>query len=265
MICGTSLDPPMVVPLVLVALAAILYVAAAWMQGCQGLGVWSWWRVASFTLGSAVLAISLVPEYLPFADGDFRQHMIQHILMGMLAPLGLVMAAPITLILKTVPASYGRIITRILRSGPIHLFANPVTALVLNIGGVAAIYFTSLYFQMMTHPSLYYLVHFHFVAAGCLYTWVIAGPDPAPRRPSVPARLVTLGFGVLAHSVLAQLLYSGLFITLPIPSEQLTTAAELMYYGGDITEMLLAFALVSRWRPSRKSKYSIGTRRANYS
>ena len=260
MICGTSLNPPMVVPLVLVALAAILYVAAAMKQGYQGLG-WSWWRVASFTLGSAVLAVGLLPQYLPFGDGDFRKHMVQHILMGMLAPLGLVMAAPITLLLKTAPASYGRVISRILRSGPIHLLANPVAALVRNIGGMAALYLTPLYLQMMTHPSLHYLVHFHFVAAGCLYTWVIAGPDPAPRRATVPARLVALGFGVFAHSVLAQSLYSGLFIALPIPSDQLTAGAELMYFGGDITEMLLAFALVSTWRPSPKFKHAIETGR----
>jgi putative membrane protein len=254
MICGPSLAPSMVVPLVVVALFAILYVAVAWKQRCRGSGGWSSWRIASFMAGSTVLAISLLPQYLPFADGDFRQHMIQHILMGMLAPLGLVMAAPITLILKAVPTSYGRVITSMLRSAPVHLLANPVTALALNIGGMAVLYFTPLYFQMMTHPGLHYLVHFHFVAAGCLYTWVIAGPDPAPRRPSVPVRLVALGVGVLTHSVLAQLLYSGILVTLPIPSEQLTSAAELMYYGGDLTEMLLAFALVSTWRPSRKTE-----------
>jgi cytochrome c oxidase assembly factor CtaG len=117
---------------------------------------------------------------------------------------------------------------------------------------MGVLYFTPLYVAMMGTPALHYVVHFHFVAAGCLYAWVIAGPDPAPYRPSVPARLVLLGVAVVLHSVLAQSLYAGLFVSLPIPSDQLRQAAELMYYGGDITEMLLAFALVTTWKPARR-------------
>lgn len=260
MICGPSFYPTMIVPLMLVALVAFLYATAAWRQRVGG-RAWSGWRTASFMAGCGILSVSMLPQYLPFPEGDFRQHMFQHIMMGMLAPLGLVMAAPVTLTLKTVPARYGRIITTVLQSRLFHLWANPVTALALNIGGMAALYFTSLYYEMMMQPWLHYVVHFHFVAAGCLYTWVIAGPDPAPRRPSVPARLIVLGVAVLMHSVMAQMLYAGLFIDLPIPPDHLKHAAELMYYGGDITEMLLAFALVSTWRPSAKTSQAYQLRR----
>jgi putative membrane protein len=142
------------------------------------------------------------------------------------------------------------VIARALRSRWIRIWANPVTALVLNLGGMAALYFTPLYMAMMMHPSLHYLVHFHFVAAGCLYVWVIAGPDPAPHRLSVPARLIVLGVAVVIHSIMAQMLYAGLFVAIPAPADQLRRGAELMYYGGDITEMLLAFAMVSTWRAS---------------
>ncbi len=121
----------------------------------------------------------------------------------------------------------------------------------LDLGGMALLYFSPLYLAMMTHPAWHYLVHLHFVLAGCLYTWVIAGPEPAPHRTSVPARLVVLGVAVLVHSVLAQLLYAGWFVQVPEPTGQLRHAAELMYYGGDIVEMLLAVALVSTWRPAR--------------
>jgi putative membrane protein len=48
------------------------------------------------------------------------------------------------------------------------------------------------------------------------------------------------------------MLYAGLFVTVPAPSAQIQRGAELMYYGGDIAEMLLAFALVSTWHPVRK-------------
>jgi putative membrane protein len=105
---------------------------------------------------------------------------------------------------------------------------------------------------MMTHPWLHYVVHLHFLAAGCLYAWVIAGPDPAPHRPSVPIRLLVLGVAVVIHSILSQMLYAGRFVAVLAPVSQIQHGAVLMYYGGDIAEMLLAFALVTTWRPERK-------------
>src|SRR5690606_42144753 len=62
-------------------------------------------------------------------------------------------------------------------------------ALVLTIGGMAVLYFTPLYVATTTRPGLHLFVHLHFVVAGYLFAWVVAGPDPAPDRPSVPVRL----------------------------------------------------------------------------
>lgn len=249
---GHEHAPSMVLPLVFLGFLTLLYLGGAAYQAATGRR-WSLWRTASWFSGAAVLAVGLLPQYLPFPAGDFRQHMLQHLLLGMLAPIGLVMAAPLTLFLRTAPAGLGRMVVRMLRARWVHLCANPVTALVLNLGGMAALYFTPLYAAMMRHPALHYLVHFHFVAAGCLYAWVIAGPDPAPHRPSVPARLVVLGIAVVIHSIMSQMLYAGLFVAISAPADQLQRSAELMYYGGDITEMLLAFAMVSTWRTGRRT------------
>jgi putative membrane protein len=257
---GHGHTPSMALPLVLLGLLTLLYFGSVAYQTHVARRGWSPWRTASWGSGAAVLALGLMPQYLPFPAGDFRQHMLQHLLLGMLAPLGLVMGAPITLTLRSAPARFGRAIVRVLRSRPIRLWANPITALVLNLGGMAALYFTPLYMAMMTHPGLHYLVHFHFVAAGCLYVWVIAGPDPAPHRLSVSTRLVVLGVAVVIHSIMAQMLYAGWFVAIPVPPDQLRRGAELMYYGGDITEMLLAFAMVSTWRPSsRKFQRSVAS------
>ena len=253
---GHEHAPSMMVPLVLLGILTLLYYSGVAYHAATSRR-WSRWRTASWSAGAAVLVVGLLPRYLPFPAGDFRQHMLQHLLLGMLAPLGLVMAAPLTLVLRTAPPRFGRAVVRGLRSRWLRLWANPITALVLNLGGMAALYFTPLYAAMMEHPALHYLVHLHFVAAGCLYAWVIAGPDPAPHRPSVPARLIVLGVAVVIHSIMSQLLYAGLFVAIPAPAEQLRRGAELMYYGGDITEMLLAFAMVSTWRPARRNSVTV--------
>lgn len=56
---------------------------------------------------------------------------------------------------------------------------------------------------------------------------------------------------IAAHATLAQLMYAVLLVRAPVPAEQLRDAADLMYYGGDLAELRLAFALLARWRPRR--------------
>jgi putative membrane protein len=249
----------MFVPILLVLAAAGTYLALAVRQQRRRRH-WGWQRPALFLSGCGGLLLGFSPRLLPFAQGDFRNHMLVHLLIGMLAPIGLVMAAPVTLILRTLPACYGKLITGVLRRPALQLVADPVAALVLDLGGMAVLYFTPLYRAMMMHPVLHYLVHFHLIAAGCLYAWIIAGPDPAPHRPSVPTRLLVLGAAVVIHSVLSQLLYAGWHVAVIAPSAQLQHAAELMYYGGDIAEMLLAFALVTSWHPVRNHPEAFHTR-----
>jgi putative membrane protein len=238
----------MSVPLALVGGMTLGYVALAARQRTSRRG-WSGWRIGAFVAGAAILALGLSPDVLPFPRGDFRKHMLEHLAIGMLAPIGLVLGAPLKLLLRSVSAAWGRRIAAALDTRTFRTLANPFVALVLDLGGMAALYFTPLYSAMMMHPALHYLVHFHFLAAGFLYSWVIAGHEATRDRPSVPMRLAVLGVAVVIHSVLSQLLYANIGIAIAAPAAQLQQGAELMYYGGDLSEILLAFALVTSWRP----------------
>ncbi|GAB1511275.1 cytochrome c oxidase assembly protein [Actinophytocola sp. KF-1] len=214
---------------------------------------WNRWRTASFLLGTALLAVAVVPAALPYPHGDFRGHMVRHLLIGMLTPMALALGAPVTLLLRSVPARWGRVVGRVLRSPFAHLVTHPVTVLLLNVGGLVALYTTPLYRLTTGDETLHHLVHLHFLVAGYLFAWVVAGADPAPRRPSVPARLVLLGVAIAVHATLSQLMYAGIAVTVPVPVAERQGGAQLMYYGGDIAELLLAFALVTTWRPRART------------
>ncbi|MEU8272284.1 cytochrome c oxidase assembly protein [Sphaerisporangium sp. NPDC049002] len=239
-------------PVVAVLLAGCYAVLAARRRG-ESRG-WSHWRTASFAAGALLLAAGSLPPPAPFAEHDFRWHMLQHLLLGMLAPLGLVLGAPVTLVLRSASPRQRRALAAVLRSSALHAAADPWVALALSVGGLAALYLTPLYRVTAGHPMLHHLVHAHFLLAGCLFAWVVAGPDPAPRRPSVPRRLVVLGVAVAVHATLSQLMYAGILVDIPAPTAQLRGGAEIMYYGGDVAELLLAFAMVSTWRPARRGR-----------
>jgi putative membrane protein len=213
---------------------------------------WSRWRTGCFLGGILLLGVALLPPVAPFAHEDFRGHMVQHLIIGMYAPLALVLAAPVTLLLRTLPASRGRRLTAVLHSPPARVIAHPAIALALSTGGLAVLYFTPLYNAITADPAAHWLLHAHFLLSGCLFAHVIAGPDPAPARPGVRARLVYLGVAIAAHAVISQLMYGGFWADIHAPIDQVRGGAEIMYYGGDLAELLLAAASVATWRPERR-------------
>jgi putative membrane protein len=244
-----------VVVWVILAGILALYLMAAVRQR-RGGRRWSAWRSLSFLVGVGLLAVAVSPPVVAAAHHDLRGHMLQHLLLGMLAPLGLVLAAPATLMLRTLPVAGGRRISALLRSRPMHGLTHPISALVLDVGALYLLYLTPLFAATLVHPWLHGLVHLHFVAAGCLFAWVIAGPDPAPRRPSLRVRLAVLFVAIAAHSTLAKLMYAyGWPRGTPHDLEQIRAAAQLMYYGGDLAELLLAIALFASWYRATGRRY----------
>lgn len=254
---ASVLDLATALGLLAVAAVGVAYAVLAWRrtrEAADGGRGWSPWRTASFLGGCAVLAVALVPGWSPWPGGSFAEHMAQHLLIGMYAPLLLVLGAPATLLLRSLPRRQGRVLGRLLGSRTLGVLAHPVTALVLSVGGLGVLHLTPLYAATTTNSVLHHAVHVHFLAAGYLFAYAIAGPDPAPHRPSVPTRLVVLGVAVAGHAVLAQLLYAGV-VPVPTTEADRRAGADLMYYAGDIAELLLALALVSTWRPVRRTAY----------
>jgi putative membrane protein len=214
--------------LVAVAGMATGYLVAA-VRAKSGPRGWSGWRIAAWLAGCLAVAAALL---LP-GPGDARDHMARHLLLGMLAPLGLVLAAPVTLFLRTAPPTARWVAVRMLRSSAVHLLGHPAVAAVLSVGGL----YVALLVPLPAHPVL----DLHYLAAGYLFVWSVAGPDPAPRRPSLKLRMVVLVLTAAAHSVLAKYLY----VLAVVDPER--DAALLMYYGGDVAELLLAVALFTSW------------------
>lgn len=227
---------------------------------------WSLWRQASFVSGVLLLVIAMLPGVVTFAHHDLRGHMLQHLLLGMFAPLGLVFGAPVTLALQSSSRGVARLLVAILKTRLVRVASHPLPAMILNIGGMYVLYLTPLYQAMLDHYWLHALVHWHFLVAGCLFTWAIAGPDPAPNRPEYPGRLVILFVAIAAHAFLAKAMYAYGWpaggVHLP---EEIKAAAKLMYYGGDLAELLLVVALFQGWlTPQVRLRMSTGPTRLKH-
>src|SRR5258708_37941432 len=108
----------------------------------------------------------------------------------MLAPLLLVLGAPITLALQASPRRVQRRLLRVLRSHPVALIAHPVTVWVLFGGTLVVLYFTGLYELTLRNHAAHVLVHVHFLVVGFLFMGYVVGIDPLGRALGYGARLL---------------------------------------------------------------------------
>jgi putative membrane protein len=228
------------------AIVLVLYLTAAMHE--RTASAWSGWRVASFATGVVLLLAAMTPPVSDWAHHDLRGHMVQHLLLGMFAPLGLVLGAPGTLLLRSVSAPLARSIVAALGTRPIRCLIHPVTAALLDIGGMYVLYLTPLYALSQGDPVVHVLLHVHFVLSGYLFTWSIAGPDPAPHRPGMVVRLAVLFLATAAHACLGKIMYGhGYPRGTTADPEEIRAAAQWMYYGGDMAELLLTAAFFALW------------------
>lgn len=175
-------------------LAVVLYLGGVRRLAKRGRR-WSWARTTSFLAGIAVLVVATQSMVEVYDDVLFSLHMVQHMLLGMIAPLLLALGAPVTLALQASHRSTQRTLLRIVHSRPLVLLTNPLVAWSVMGATLFVYYFTSLYPYSLRHPWFHDYMHLHFVVAGVLFFWPIVGLDPQRHRLSYPARL---GYVLLA-------------------------------------------------------------------
>ncbi|MER7485853.1 cytochrome c oxidase assembly protein [Streptomyces sp. NPDC126497] len=225
-------------------LAAVLYVAAASRLRRRG-DAWPWWRDASFSAGGTGLAWAVVGS-LP--GGAFTAHMVQHLVVGMTAPLLFVLARPLTLALRSLaPGIARRGLLTLAHSRAAGWLLFPPLAALLDIGGLWLLYRTGMFAGMQHHAWLHAAVHLHVLAAGLLFTFAVCRLDPVRRRWSPTARGTTLLAAGAAHAVLAKSLYAVEPPGTTFATADLHTGAQVMYYGGDLVEAALAVVLAASW------------------
>jgi hypothetical protein len=82
-----------------------------------------------------------------------------------------------------------------------------VVAAGLGAGGLWLFYTTRLYPVVHDHPVAHLAAHGHFLLAGYLFTFAIAGVDPAPHRADYGSRAAVLVGYLAVHGILARYLY----------------------------------------------------------
>jgi putative copper resistance protein D len=192
---------------------------------------WPVGRTVAFALGISAIDYATSGGLGVYAKFSFEYHMIAHMLLGMVAPIGIVLGAPITLALRTLPQGRtseergvrGTLIA-LLHSKPAAVFTNPVSALALFDGSLFVLYMTPLFGNLMQSHLGHLVMSVHFLLAGILFFHVIIGIDPNPRKVPHIVRIVILFAAMSIHAFFAiavlsttTLLDQGYFASLQTP------------------------------------------------
>jgi putative membrane protein len=172
----------------------VLVLGAAYVIGVRRLHSrgrsWPATRTTAFLSGLAVVLVATESGIAAYDRVLYSLHIVQHVLLGMVAPLLLVLGAPITLALQAGSRTSQRRILRVLRSTPAQVLTHPLTAWLLFGTSIVTLYFTPLYELSLRNGWFHVATHAYFLFAGCLFLAHVVGLDPIPHALGYGARLL---------------------------------------------------------------------------
>ncbi|MVT26745.1 cytochrome c oxidase assembly protein [Nesterenkonia alkaliphila] len=237
--------------LIVLVLAALGYGLGLWRG--RGRGRWPARRAVLWYLGILCTGAGLIGPVASAAHTSFAAHMVAHLLMGMIGPLLLVLAAPATVALRALPVSAARVLSRVLRSPWVRLVTHPVVAGVLNGGGLWLLYTTELFMTMHASVLVHALFHTHIFLAAYAFIYSLIGIDPNPHRAPWLLRAAVLIAFIAVHQILAKRLYAS--PPQGVGSADAELGAQIMFYGGEVVDVTLIVLLFYHWytatRPAR--------------
>lgn len=177
--------------------------------------VWPIGRTIAFAISVSLVDFATSGGIGVYAHFAFSYHMLAHMILGMIAPIGFVLSAPITLALRTLPQGRtpeerglrGTLIT-IIHSRYSIVISNPVVALALFDGSLFVLYMTPLFGTLMKSHAGHVLMDIHFLLAGYLFFYVIVGIDPNPRKIPHIVRIIVLFAAMSIHAFFSVALLS---------------------------------------------------------
>ena len=249
--------------LVVVALLGALYFTGLRVMRRSG-DAWSAARTVNWYVGVLLLLLATQTGLATYSHVLFSAHMAQHMLLVMLVPIFLVLGAPFTLALRTLPHNPGQLgprewLTAALHSRTVSFLANPIVASVVFLAGFYGLYYTPLYAWLMPSHWGHIAMNLYFVLSGFLFFWALIGVDPGPKRPPFLVRMIVMIIVMPLHSFFA----ISMMMTTTVMAEDFYTllqrpyatdlladqhlGASIGWASGDVPMLIVMIAMFAQW------------------
>ena len=264
-------QPPFTLARVFTAweLDPVLTVLTVWVTGAYLVGVWRLHqRGDAWPVGRTLAFVVPGMGGLFFATSSglggydttlLSVHMVQHMALSMLVPLFLALGAPVTLMLRTLPARPRRWLLALLHSRAAAVLSFPPLTFLLFVVSPWALYFTSWYDASLHSGLVHEMMHVHLVLVGSLFFWPLVGVDPVPGRVAYPFRLLLMVLTLPFHAFLGvtimnqdSLIGGSWYPSLPMawlpdPVADQHLAGGILWGSGDLVGLVVVAVLFTQW------------------
>ena len=249
--------------LVVVAIVGALYASGLRVMR-RGRDQWPVGRTVNWYVGVVLLLLATQTGLATYSHVMFSAHMAQHMLLVMLVPIFLVLGAPVTLALRTLPRNAGQLgprewLTSAVHSRTVAFLANPIVASVIFLAGFWGLYYTPLYAWLVPSHWGHVAMNAYFLLSGFLFFWALIGIDPGPRRPPHLVRMIVMIVVMPLHSffaismmatstVMAEAFYAALqrpYATDLLADQHL--GASIGWASGDVPMLIVMVAMFFQW------------------
>ncbi|HEV7810337.1 MAG TPA: cytochrome c oxidase assembly protein [Candidatus Limnocylindrales bacterium] len=257
LVFGWSIEPAVILPLVAAVFAWIRIVRS--IDRAHPANPVPRRRSVAFLGGLAVIAVALLSGIDTYDTTLFSVHMVQHVLLTLVAAPLIALGAPITTLLRaSSPDVRRRVILPILHSRVMRIASFPVVAWLLFAVTMWGTHFSPLFDASLENPGIHDLEHALYLGAGLLFWWPAIGLDPSPWRMPHPVRAMYVFLQMPQNTFLAVTILNSSVVlyhhyaTLgrswgPPPLEDQQIAGGLMWICGDILFLTAMGAILAGW------------------
>jgi cytochrome c oxidase assembly factor CtaG len=240
---------------------------------------WPLLRTAAFLGGLAVIVIATQSGVGSYDDVLFWDHMVQHLLLLMVAPPLLVVGQPATLLLHASRNPVHTWTKKLLRSHVVTWITWPVFGTALYVGVIVGTHLTGFMNLVLANETVHNAEHVLFLVAGYIYFLPLVGREPIRWKVSYPSRIFLLFIAMPVDAFTGLVLGSegsnpfpnlavGRPAWAPSPLSDVHIGGAVMWVGGAGLMFALLMTVFFAWSRETRSDGGLGwletARRANF-
>jgi cytochrome c oxidase assembly factor CtaG len=228
---------------------------------------WPLYRTILFLLGLLVVNLALQSGIGTYDDTLFWDHMIQHLMLIMIAPPLLVVGRPVTLLLHASRNPLHTRVKKIIRSAPIRWITWPVFGVVAYAATIVGTHLTSFMNLVIENQAVHQAEHVLYLAVGYLYFLPLIGKEPIKWKVSYPLRLFLLFLAMPVDAFTGVVL--GSYQTDPFrpmqprswgpsPINDLHEGGAVMWIGGAAIMFVMIMVTFFQWAREPRASVAMG-------
>jgi putative copper resistance protein D len=253
-----------------VALLVVLYAVGIWrVRRRHPARPWPLLRTLSFSAGLLAVVLATQSSIGAYDDVLFSVHMVQHLMLIMVAPPLMVAGRPVTLLLHASRNPLHTWTKSVIRSRVVTALTCPPVAAVLYAATIVGTHLTGFMNITLQHEHVHDAEHVLYLVVGYLYFLPLIGSEPIRWKMSFPTRFLLLALSMPVDTfvgvVLLQAnheLFSGYAHTGrtwgPSLLSDLHLGGAIMWVGGDAIMFVLMLCVFVMFLSDKRAHGSMG-------